>query len=73
MNKTTSIFYISLSSIPSRFEKLNIVIDSLINQTVKAKKIFINIPRYYDRFKTEYQLPDLSKYDNIYKFKTLII
>jgi len=57
-------FYISLSTIPSRIPRLNEVIDSLVNQTVKPRKIFVNIPKFYDRFQIDYVAPNLSKYDS---------
>ena len=43
-------FCISLSSIPSRFQSVKQVINSLNQQTIKPKKIFLNIPFSYKRF-----------------------
>jgi hypothetical protein len=47
MNKN---FCVSLSSIPSRFDKVHNTIDSILNQTVRPKKIYLNIPYSYRRF-----------------------
>ena len=43
-------FCISFSSIPSRFESIKKVVDSLNLQTTKPCKIFLNIPYNYKRF-----------------------
>jgi len=43
-------YYFSLTTIPSRLSKLNSVIESLQNQNIKPEKIFINIPKHYERF-----------------------
>lgn len=59
-------YYFSLTTIPSRFEKLNDVIYSLVNQNIKPDKIFINIPKEYKRFKGDYMIPEsIYKYDNV--------
>ena len=59
-------YYISMSTIPSRLKNIKRVIDSLQNQSIKPKKIFINIPRQYMRFKhSKIEIPDLSEYDNV--------
>ena len=42
--------YISISVIPQRVKNLNESINSLLNQTLKPDKIFINIPYKYNRF-----------------------
>ena len=42
--------YISISTIPQRVKYLNKSIDSLLNQTRKPDKIFVNIPYKYKRF-----------------------
>ena len=42
--------YVSLSTIPERLKNLNKSIESLLNQTQKPDKIFINIPLKYRRF-----------------------
>jgi hypothetical protein len=43
-------YYFSLTSIPSRFDKLDYVIQSLIEQEIEPEKIFLHIPLYYKRF-----------------------
>ena len=42
--------YASLTIIPHRIKSLNKTIDSLLKQTKKPDKIFINIPYAYKRF-----------------------
>ena len=42
--------YVSLSTIPQRVKDLNKSIESLLKQTKKPDKIFINIPNKYKRF-----------------------
>jgi len=43
-------FCVSLSAVPSRFESVKKVVNSLKAQTVKPSKIFLNIPYNYKRF-----------------------
>ena len=43
--------YISLTSIPQRIKNLNKSVESLLKQTKKPDKIFINLPKRYKRFK----------------------
>jgi hypothetical protein len=43
-------FCVSLTTIPSRIREVSLTIDSLINQTKKPEKIFLNIPYKYERF-----------------------
>ena len=43
--------YISISTIPQRIKNLNESIKSLLNQSKKPDKIFINIPYKYERFR----------------------
>ena len=43
-------FCVSLSSIPSRFESVKKVVNSINLQTIKPRKIFLNIPYSYKRF-----------------------
>ena len=43
-------FCASLTTIPSRIREVSLTIDSLINQTKKPEKIFLNIPYKYERF-----------------------
>ena len=45
--------YVSLSTIPPRINDLDKSIDSIINQTLKPDKIFINIFKKYKRFNEE--------------------
>jgi len=42
--------YVSLTTIPSRINHLNFTIDSLMNQSLSATKIILNIPIKYNRF-----------------------
>jgi len=42
--------YVSLSVIPQRIKNINHSVDSLLRQTKKPDKIFINIPNKYRRF-----------------------
>ena len=62
-------YYFSLTSIPSRFEKLHDVIKSLNNQIIKPTKIFIHIPKFYKRFNLNIDKSKLSfltdKFDNL--------
>jgi len=72
--------YISLTVIPSRIQNLNKTVNSLLKQTKKPDKIFINIPFQYKRF-TEIisDDQDLSIFElikimkNILKSKSIII
>jgi len=59
--------YISLSTIPQRIKNLNVSIESLLNQTVKPDKIFINIPYKYERF------DEIVKDEQIPKFDTSVV
>ena len=55
--------YISLTTIPKRIKHLNKSIESLLNQTQKPDKIFINIPLKYKRFNEiieDYQIPKFN-------------
>jgi len=55
--------YISISTIPQRIKNLNASVESLLNQTKKPDKIFINIPYKYERFKEtikDNQIPKFS-------------
>ena len=42
--------YVSISTIPQRLKNLNETVESLLTQTLKPNKIFINIPYKYERF-----------------------
>jgi len=65
MNKTV----VGFTTIPSRFDKLDIVLDSLSNQSKKPDMIYLYVPTFYKRFQIN---PDISivqskikKYDNV--------
>ena len=56
--------YVSISTIPSRIKNVEKSINSIIKQTVKPDKIFLNIPYKYKRFNSvisEEQIPKLNK------------
>ena len=42
--------YVSVTTIPQRIKTINKSIESLLNQTLKPDKIFINIPNEFRRF-----------------------
>ena len=42
--------YVSLSTIPQRIKNINHSVDSLLKQSKKPDKIFINVPYKYNRF-----------------------
>ena len=56
--------YVSLSTIPQRVKNLNKSIESLLKQTQKPDKIFINIPHKYKRFRETIQDNEIPKFDN---------
>ena len=56
--------YVSLSTIPKRVKDLNKSIESLLKQTKKADKIFVNIPFKYRRFKETIDDNKIPKFDN---------
>jgi len=56
--------YISLSTIPNRVKYLNKSVDSLLNQTLKPDKIFINIPYKYKRFDEVIRDSEIPQFDN---------
>ena len=62
-------FCASLTTIPSRIREVSLTIDSLINQTKKPEKIFLNIPYKYERFPEQVisteQLEKLRNYENL--------
>ena len=59
--------YVSISTIPQRIKNLNKSIKSLLNQTKKPDKIFINIPFKYKRF------TEIIKEDQIPKFDSSLV
>jgi hypothetical protein len=56
--------YISLTTIPPRIKNLNKSVDSLLNQTQKPDKIFINIPYKYKRFNETINDNQIPKFNN---------
>jgi len=56
--------YVSISTIPQRLKNINESIDSLLNQTKKPDKIFINIPYKYKRFNETIEDVQIPKFDN---------
>ena len=50
-------FIVSLSSVPSRIAYIKPTIESLLNQTVKADRIYVAIPFYSKREKKRYNIP----------------
>ena len=59
--------YVSISTIPPRIKNLEKSVESILNQTLKPDKIFINIPYKYRRFK------EIITDDQIPKFKDISI
>ena len=57
---------ISLTTIPSRINEIENVLDSLLNQNIKADMIYINVPKKYNRFNGCVKVPDFitNKYRN---------
>jgi len=67
--KNDNIYYVSLTTIPSRLGNIKQIINSLQNQTIKPKKIFLHIPYHYKRNDISHSdiiIPDLSEYNNVY-------
>ena len=56
--------YVSLSTIPQRVKNLNKSIESLLKQSQKPDKIFINIPFKYRRFTEIINDDHIPKFDN---------
>ena len=56
--------YISISTIPPRLKNLNESIRSLLNQTRKPDKIFVNIPYKYKRFSETIEDNQIPKFDS---------
>ena len=56
--------YVSLTTIPQRVKNLNKSIESLLNQSQKPDKIFINIPFKYKRFTETINDDQIPKFDN---------
>jgi len=55
--------YVSLSTIPQRLKNLNKSVESLLKQTRKPDKIFINIPFKYKRFPETIDDSQIPKFD----------
>ena len=56
--------YVSISTIPQRLKNINKSIESLLKQTQKPDKIFINIPYKYKRFNETIEDNQIPKFDN---------
>ncbi len=56
--------YVSLTTIPQRAKNLNKSVESLLNQTRKPDKIFINIPFKYKRFEEIINKDEIPKFDD---------
>ena len=56
--------YVSISTIPQRLKNLNKSVESLLKQTQKPDKIFINIPFKYKRFSEIIKDNQIPKFDN---------
>ncbi len=56
--------YVSLSTIPKRLKNLNKSVESLLTQTKKPDKIFINIPFKYKRFSETINEDHIPKFDS---------
>ena len=56
--------YVSTSTIPQRIKNLDKSIKSLLNQTRKPDKIFVNIPFKYRRFTEIIKDDQIPKFDN---------
>ena len=56
--------YVSISTIPQRIKNLNESVNSLLNQTIKPDKIFINIPYKYERFSETIEDNQIPKFNS---------
>jgi len=56
--------YVSISTIPQRVKYINKAVDSLLNQTKKPDKIFINIPYKFKRFSKTIEDEHIPKFNN---------
>ena len=57
-NRQRSKAVFSMSVLPSRFKGLLPTLNSLTDQSVLPNKIIINLPKYFKRDKTEYEIPE---------------
>ena len=55
--------YVSISTIPQRLKNLNETVESLLKQTRKPNKIFINIPYKYERFSEIIEDNEIPKFN----------
>ena len=56
--------YVSITTIPQRLKNLNKSVDSLLNQSRKPDRIFINIPNQYKRFKEIIKSEEIPKFED---------
>ena len=56
--------YVSLTTIPQRVGSLNKSIESLLKQSQKPDKIFVNIPTKYKRFRENIEENKIPKFDD---------
>ena len=56
--------YVSISTIPQRLNNINESIESLLRQTKKPDKIFVNIPFKYKRFSEKIEEDQIPKFNN---------
>ena len=56
--------YVSITTIPQRIKSLGKSINSLLNQSKKPDKVFINIPYKYRRFSETIKDHEIPKFDN---------
>ena len=56
--------YISITTIPQRVKNLNESVESLLRQTKKPDKIFINIPYKYQRFSETVEDNQIPKFES---------
>ncbi len=56
--------YIYLTTIPQRVKNLNKSVESLLKQTLKPDKIFVNIPTKFKRFKETIEESQIPNFNN---------
>ena len=56
--------YVSLTTIPQRLKNINKSVDSLLKQTRKPDKIFVNIPNDYKRFNVKIKDTEIPKFES---------
>jgi len=56
--------YVSISTIPPRIKNLEKSVESILNQTLKPDKIFVNIPHKYRRFDEIVKDKQIPKFSN---------